>query len=103
MIERSRWRADLLAGVAVYAITALPVLAGLAAASAPGAPARPGAGTGTLERCCHYDGAHYGNVATDGYRFRPGAQSSVAFFPGYPLAVRALMRATGWPVALALV
>ncbi|HZQ81673.1 MAG TPA: hypothetical protein VFB25_06830 [Gaiellaceae bacterium] len=40
-----------------------------------------------------WDGVWYGRVAQHGYLFVPGRQSDVAFFPGYPL----LLRATGLP------
>jgi hypothetical protein len=41
----------------------------------------------------HWDGAWYASIATDGYWYRPGEQGPVAFFPGYPLAVRGLVAA----------
>lgn len=37
-----------------------------------------------------YDAGWYSMIADQGYSYTPGAQSPVAFFPGYPLAVRAL-------------
>ncbi|GCE75509.1 hypothetical protein [Cellulomonas biazotea] len=36
------------------------------------------------------DAGWYHQIATDGYSYEPGAQSSIAFFPVYPLGVRAL-------------
>ena len=38
----------------------------------------------------HYDGAWYADLATRGYWYIPDQQSSVAFFPAYPLTMRAL-------------
>ncbi|HEY3139503.1 MAG TPA: hypothetical protein VGJ86_00140 [Acidimicrobiales bacterium] len=39
----------------------------------------------------HYDGGWYWLISNDGYRgHTPGMQSPVAFFPGYPLAMRYL-------------
>ena len=38
----------------------------------------------------HWDGSWYTGIARDGYWYRPGEQSPVAFFPGYPMAIRAL-------------
>jgi hypothetical protein len=35
-----------------------------------------------------FDGNWYVGIAEVGYSYTPGTQSSVAFFPGYPLAVR---------------
>jgi hypothetical protein len=37
----------------------------------------------------HWDSAWYLGIASNGYWYRPGEQSPVAFFPGYPLAIRA--------------
>lgn len=44
-----------------------------------------------------WDGAWYVGIAEDGYRFSPGRQSSVAFFPGYPLLMRAVGPVVGHP------
>lgn len=38
----------------------------------------------------HWDGSWYVGIARDGYWYRPGEQSPVAYFPAYPLAIRAL-------------
>jgi len=51
-------------------------------------------GAGLLEGWVRYDGGWYRTIATIGYDYHPGAQSSVAFFPAYPLSMRAL----GWVV-----
>ncbi len=37
----------------------------------------------------HWDAGWYASLARDGYWHRPGQQSPVAFFPGYPLAIGA--------------
>ncbi len=39
----------------------------------------------------HWDSAWYASIATRGYFFVPNEQSSVAFFPLYPLTIRGLM------------
>jgi hypothetical protein len=39
----------------------------------------------------HWDSAWYASIATEGYFFVPDQQSSVAFFPLYPLTIRGLM------------
>jgi len=49
-------------------------------------------GAGVLEGWVRYDGGWYGLIASRGYSYQPGAQSAVAFFPGYPMS----MRAVGW-------
>ncbi len=38
----------------------------------------------------HWDGSWYAGIASDGYWLKPGQQSPVAFFPAYPLAIRAV-------------
>jgi hypothetical protein len=52
-----------------------------------------------------YDAGWYRSIADNGYFFEPGRQSSVAFFPVYPLATRYLSEVLGgdptaWGVAL---
>jgi hypothetical protein len=42
-----------------------------------------------------WDGVWYRRIATEGYAFSPGKLSSVAFFPGYPLAAATVSRLTG--------
>lgn len=42
-----------------------------------------------------YDAAWYVDIADHGYFYEPGTQSSVAFFPAYPLAIRGVARLTG--------
>jgi hypothetical protein len=37
-----------------------------------------------------FDAGWYADIATQGYGYTPGQQSSVAFFPVYPLAIRGL-------------
>jgi hypothetical protein len=38
----------------------------------------------------HWDSGWYESIAAEGYWYVPGQQSPVAFFPGYPLLVRAV-------------
>lgn len=45
---------------------------------------------GPFEGFARWDATWYRQIAADGYSYTPGAQSSVAFFPAYPLAIRAL-------------
>lgn len=58
------------------------------------APEYPSVQTGPawLDSWFHFDSVWYYTIATQGYSFTPGAESSIAFFPTYPMAVRAL----GW-------
>ncbi|MBL8917997.1 MAG: hypothetical protein JNJ54_03980 [Myxococcaceae bacterium] len=48
-----------------------------------------------------WDAGWYRQIAEDGYTYSPSAQSSAAFFPVYPLAIRLVMRVTGLPVFIA--
>jgi len=43
-----------------------------------------------LDGWFHYDAGWYLLIATQGYDYVPGEQSSIAFFPVYPLTVRAV-------------
>ena len=48
-----------------------------------------------IEGWVRWDAGWYVRIVRDGYAYLPGTQSSVAFFPAYPLAVRALARVLG--------
>ena len=53
---------------------------------------------------CRYDCTWYREIADHGYFYIEGEQSSVAFFPGYPLVARPLARAIdNTPLALIVV
>lgn len=54
-----------------------------------GASDMPGAWP--VRALCHWDSWWYVNIVAQGYWYHPGEQSPVAFFPLYPLAVRAVM------------
>ena len=47
-------------------------------------------GPAWLDGWFQYDSGWYHRIATEGYAYSPGEQSSIAFFPTYPLAVRGL-------------
>jgi hypothetical protein len=49
------------------------------------------AGVPWLEGLCRWDAGWYAAIATKGYWFETGRQSSVAFYPLYPLLMRALV------------
>jgi hypothetical protein len=53
-------------------------------------PIRGWPGERWLAGWAHWDAGWYWSIAEAGYRYLPGQQSNVAFFPGYPLAMRAL-------------
>jgi hypothetical protein len=48
-----------------------------------------------LEAFANWDGKWYREILTDGYSYRPGSPSNVAFFPAYPLLGRGVARLTG--------
>lgn len=51
--------------------------------------------TDAFDPWVRYDAGWYHYIATEGYFYRPGEQSAVAFFPTYPLLMRALSEMTG--------
>lgn len=54
-----------------------------------------GSGSLTMKLLASWDGAWYLRIARDGYSDVTGDGQALAFFPGYPLAVRLVARATG--------
>lgn len=81
----------------------LAAVAALACATTGALTARakfPGHGTGQaadewpgnplVQAGVRWDAGWYEQIARDGYWYQEGKQSPVAFFPGYPLAIRAL-------------
>jgi len=67
------------------------VVVGASVAWLPFAHGRTGffPGSPWLEGWVHFDSGWYREIANHGYSYNPGRQSSVAFFPAYPLAMRA--------------
>ncbi|HET9608265.1 MAG TPA: hypothetical protein VFP06_01585 [Acidimicrobiales bacterium] len=62
---------------------------------APGVPPVEVSGRWFWDGWVRYDAGWYTLIADDGYAYRPGHQSSVAFFPGYPSVVRAVSGLVG--------
>lgn len=61
----------------------------------------PFGGRDVLGGWCRFDCEWYVNIADNGYAYTRGEQSTVAFFPGYPLLARPLARALdNTPLAL---
>jgi hypothetical protein len=52
-------------------------------------------GPAWLDGWFQYDAGWYWSIVETGYSYTPGQQSSIAFFPTYPLGVRALREAVG--------
>ena len=75
------------AGAAYVVLAALALIeVNLAAAARRVRP--PGERTGWLHAWVRLDSGWYHDIAVHGYFFQPGRQSSVAFFPTYPLLMR---------------
>lgn len=80
----------LLVGAAGY-VAVLVVLTSIVALSYRKQSGGPGLdGPAILDGWFHRDSAWYWSIAENGYFYHPGQQSSIAFFPSYPLTVRAL-------------
>jgi hypothetical protein len=58
-------------------------------------------GPGWLDAWFQGDSGWYYRIAEDGYSYTPGQQSSIAFFPAYPLLVRAVGAILGGDVSTA--
>ncbi len=93
------------AGLAVYALTSLVVIAGIAAglwgmegSEGPHSPRHVAAsGDALLDALTSWDGQWYLEIARQGYGYSPKRMSSVAFFPAYPTAIRAVSEVTRMP------
>jgi hypothetical protein len=75
--------AALTVGVACLAVLYLPM-----PATAP--PSKGPSGIPWLEGLCRWDAGWFLEIASRGYWLEPGQQSPVAFYPLYPLLIRAL-------------
>lgn len=83
------WKAVTGAFLAVGAV--LTVIVGLAHPHRMFADTNPTlTGPAWLDGWFHYDAGWYLQIATQGYDYVPGQQSSIAFFPVYPLTLRGL-------------
>ena len=100
------WRWALPRILAIFLITRLLLLAVAFAAEATQPPppddvivdARP-----ILTSLTSWDGRYYTSIADDGYHADPSSGPDYAFYPGYPIAVRALSLLTLGDIDLAAV
>jgi len=74
----------------------------VACAAAVGARESREGGTPLLDAVFRFDGPHYTHLVERGYLYSPDKASEVAFFPGYPLAARAVRALTGLTSRMAL-
>lgn len=94
-------RAEWLLPIGVYVVLLVVLVAvaceSFASASSSHVPTPPPfPGSDVLSGIARYDGGWYRLIARWGYRFHaPGRESPVAFFPGYPLAMRYVGRVVG--------
>jgi hypothetical protein len=94
--------------IAVGAFVAMVALTSLLAWSVfrdVGSTFAPLDGPAWLDAWFHGDSGWYYSIAEDGYSYVPGVQSSIAFFPAYPLLVHAvgLLLGDDWTTAAGLV
>jgi hypothetical protein len=94
----------------VHVVTGAIVVLGLAAGTErllPEGPFRLGPqrvplfGNDYVDALTGWDGQWYVKIATEGYQYDPRHQSSVAFFPAYPVLVAMVHEATSLPVHIA--
>ena len=86
MAGRRLGRGTLFAGVAVaYVLMATILLLVVAAATGPGDRLPGSEGIGWVQGWARWDSGWYRDIAEHGYTFSKERQSSVAFFPTYPL------------------
>ena len=89
MVSGARFPWGPVFGVFGLVSLSLTVVVALASRSVPrGGPVLKG--PAWLDGWFQFDSGWYYNIATNGYSYVPGKQSSVAFFPTYPMAVRGL-------------
>lgn len=96
-------RPPLWVGLVLYAAIAAVLFVLVAVFASAAEPWYPG--PSALGGWVRADSGWYRNIAQNGYFFTPGKQSSVAFFPAYPLATRGLHNLFGgdwssWGVAV---
>jgi hypothetical protein len=101
------WVDDLILGLTTYYLTSLLVVLGVIFGhDFLKAPPHNLDGVGPnpdLITCfARYDGQHYKHILENGYEYYPDRQSTIAFFPAYPLTARFLAWLTGWPSEVAL-
>lgn len=99
------WTDDIATGAAHCYITTLIVLLGatLGGSFVDFCTEHPSASRSDfIGSLAAWDGGWYARIATDGYTYDPRRESSVAFFPAFPLLARGLMALTGMRAEAAL-
>jgi hypothetical protein len=97
--DRGRRVSAALVPIACYALTTLVVVLGVAFGRAllRASPlSRDGQGPASFrDSFVVWDGGWYGTILQDGYSYNPSGESTLAFFPAYPLLARAVRWVTG--------
>lgn len=83
---------------AAYVLIAVALLLVVTLATGPGDPLPGSEGLGWIQGWARWDSGWYRVIAVDGYSFSTDTQSSVAFFPAYPLLMK--VGGAGLPVFL---
>ena len=101
-IRREAVTMALVIGLASRIVLFLPVLVGPASGGSQAEnPSQASADQLWLDSWVHWDSNWYGSIAIDGYiepeAIQPGEMRNTAFFPVYPLLMRALGAVTGSP------
>ncbi|MDA1052500.1 MAG: mannosyltransferase family protein [Planctomycetota bacterium] len=92
---------DILSAIMVYSLTTALVLAAVIVApqlvNGPRKPTFNGTGDQVLKAMAAWDGQWYLSISESGYGDGRDKEPKAAFFPAYPLTVRALQGLTGFP------
>ncbi|MBI3463766.1 MAG: hypothetical protein HY000_12020 [Planctomycetes bacterium] len=103
-IRAPGWIDAALTGVVFYVLATLIVVTGMALGTSVVQPAADiVTGRNLAGRFGNWDAQWYREIAEEGYSLKPGTQSTLTFFPAYPLTGRIVARATGLRTDLALV
>jgi len=103
-VGRQTWHA---LGAFVAVAVVLYLVMGAVAPHLPSASgphlAPPFSGPSWLRGWAQWDSGWYFRIATDGYSYIPGRQSSIAFFPAYPATVAAVAAVVGHAYVVGIV
>ena len=93
--------ADVKVGLAIWLVTDVIVVVGVTFGWLMVRPTKDRADS-LVAAFAQWDGKRYASIVDDGYSYRPGDFSNVAFFPLYPAIAQIVVRGTGADSRLAL-
>lgn len=105
VVAEPSWAASAATGAAYCYATTLLVLMGVALGAEfvdPSIVDAKAGRAGVLASFSAWDGRRYATIAAEGYSYDPPRESSVAFFPAFPLLARCLMAISGLSAEAAL-